>query len=126
MRRVHHIALSSVCALLLGAAMAGSALAAPDPATVDCTTHNRLTRQYSAPELQHALATLSAEVKEYTSCPDVLQRALDARLSGIHLNGGSGSSGGAFFPAPVLVMLIGLLLVGAAFGALHLRRRSPR
>ncbi len=126
MRRALNTALVLGCVLLSAAAAASPVEAAPDPATVDCVTHLRLTRQYSATELRHALATLSADVKEYTSCPDVLQRALDARLSGLHVSGGSSSSsGGSFLPAPVLALLIVLLLIGAIFGALHLRRRPP-
>ncbi len=125
MRRALNTALAFVCVLLIGAAAANPVLAAPDPATVDCVAHLRLTRPYSATELRHALATLSADVKEYTSCPDVLQRALDARLSGLHVNGARGSSGGSFLPAPVLALLIVLLLAVAVFLALHLRRRRP-
>lgn len=90
MRRLLQMAAALGCLIALAGALAPAALAAPDPATVDCTTHNHLTRQYSAAELRHALATLSADVKEYTSCPDILQRALDARLGNVHASGGGG------------------------------------
>src|SRR5947209_5126326 len=90
------------------------ALAATDPVVRDCTSHNGLTHQYSAAELRHALATMPADVKEYTACPDVIQRALDTQLGGLHLHGGTASGGGSFLPTPVIVVLAVVLLGGAA------------
>ena len=123
MRRALQTVAGLGCVLAVACALAPAALAAPDPATVDCTTHNHLTKQYTAAELRHALATLSADVKEYTSCPDILQRALDARLGNLHASGGGGG-GSSFLPTPVLVVLILLILAGAGFGGLALRRRA--
>jgi hypothetical protein len=97
-------------------------MAATDPAVVDCTTHNALTKHYGVAQLQHALATMSAEVKEYTSCGDVIQRALDSELGGLHVSSGGGSGGGSFLPVPVIIVLVVLLLGGAGYGAVLLRR----
>ena len=99
------------------------AAAAPDPAVIDCTVHNALTKTYTVQQLQHALGTMSADIKEYTACSDVIQRQLDRQLGGLHANGG-GSGGGAFLPVPLLVLLVLLLLGGAGYGAVLLRRRA--
>ncbi len=74
-------------------------------------------------ELRHALATMPADVKEYSDCYDVINRALLAEIGGLHGNAGNSSSGGSFLPTPVIVVLVILLLAAATLGALALRRR---
>lgn len=113
-----------VAALAALTILATPALAATDPVVKDCTSHNGLTQQYSAGQLRHALATMPADVKEYTACPDVIQRALDTRLGGLHLHGGSTSGGGSFLPTPVIVVLAVVLVGGAGFAAVAARRRA--
>ncbi len=109
-----------LCAV--GCLAAGSATAAGLSAPVaDCDTHGQLTRSYSAAQLRSALATMPADVNEYTNCHDVIQRALLAKLGKLGDAGGSG--GGSFLPTWLLVVLILLVLGGAALGAVALRNR---
>ena len=42
----------------------------------DCSVHLRLTHTYTVTELQNAYRTIPADVKEYSNCQDVIQRAL--------------------------------------------------
>jgi hypothetical protein len=106
----------------VGCLTAGSATAAGlSPPVADCDTHGYLKRSYSAAELRNALATMPADVSEYTNCHDVIQRALLAKLGKLADAGGSG--GGSFLPTWLLVVLILLLLGGAGLGAVALRNR---
>jgi hypothetical protein len=128
-RRSARLRVALLTWVVIVALPAAPVMAANDPAVVDCTTHNALTRHYPVAQLQHALATMSAEVKEYTSCGDVIQRALDSELSGLHVSGGGGSGGGgsgggSFLPLPVIIVLVVLLLSGVGYGAVQVRRRS--
>src|SRR5947209_5193343 len=102
MRRL--IALAVVVGALVACA---SASAAQTQVVTDCNTHGKLTRHYSVPQLRNALATLPADVKEYTDCYDVIQRALLLQVGGSSHGGGSdrkggsspgGGSGGSFLP----------------------------
>ena len=107
-------------------AIPGQALGAgsSNPIINDCLAHpGGLTGHYSVAQLTHALAVMPAETKEYTSCPDVLNRA---RLAALHgLNGGGSSSGGSsFLPTPVLIILIVVVLAAITFGAVAVRRRQ--
>jgi len=109
---------------LLGAKVAASAAdASLNPVTADCNTHGRLTRTYTLSELQLALSTLPADIKEYTDCYDVINRALLAQ-TGSHSDaaGTGGGSGGSFLPTPVIVILVVLVLGAATFGAVAIRR----
>jgi hypothetical protein len=111
------------------AALAGAAFVAPagaaslNPVVADCNAHGRLTQTYSLGQLQTAISTLPADVKEYTDCFDVINRALLAQ-TGSHSNSGSGGggSGGSFLPTPVIVILVLLVLAAATFGAMAVRR----
>jgi hypothetical protein len=123
-RTVRFPAVALVALVLAALVAAPPALASPAPAVVDCTTHNGLTKHYTVAQLQQALGTMSAEVKEYTSCGDVIQHALDSELGGLHVNGSGGSGGGSFLPVPVIIVLVVLLLGGAGYGAVVLRRRG--
>jgi hypothetical protein len=62
-----------------------SSPAAASRAVADCTAHGRLTRGYSAAELRDALATMPADIKKYTNCGEVIQRALQAEIGGRRL-----------------------------------------
>ncbi len=106
-------------------AVAPGALAA-SPVISDCNANGRLTRHYSVSQLQTALSTMPADVKEYTDCYDVIQRTLLSEASGSHLaNPGSSqaSTGGSFLPTPVIVVLVLVVLAGATLGAFVVRRR---
>jgi hypothetical protein len=119
--------LSTALALLCVLGTATPALAATSPVVSDCNSHGTLTRPYSAAQLKTALSTMPADVKEYTDCYDVVNRALLAQISTSHGSTGgssSGGSGGSFLPTPVLVVLVLLALAAATLAALAIRRRG--
>lgn len=126
MKRAFRCRVAVVCALVaVVAALPGTSAAAGLSAPVaDCNTHAQLTRHYSVAELRSALATMPADVKEYSNCADVIQRALLAQLGGLHGGGGSGSGGGSFLPTPLIVVLALLVVAGAGFGIYAWRRRG--
>jgi hypothetical protein len=121
---------AAVVAILCALWAPASLLAAPASAAslsqpvADCNTHNQLTHHYSVAQLRSALATMPADVKEYTNCSDVIQRALLAELGTLRGHGGSGGGGGSFLPTPVIVILAVLVVGGAAFGAYAYQRRG--
>lgn len=121
MRKVLALLLVS---LGLGCWLAGTGAAAGlSPPVADCNAHGQLTHSYSAAELRGALATMPADVNEYTNCHDVIQRALLAKLGKLGGSGGSGG-GGSFLPTWLLVVLVLLVLAGAGLGAVALRNRQ--
>jgi hypothetical protein len=108
----------SLLSALPASAAVGSAVLA------DCQAHDALSRKYTVPALQNALATMPATMKEYTDCQDVITRALDTALGKGNGGGSSGSgSGGSFLPTPVIVVLVLLALAAVTFGAIAVRRR---
>lgn len=114
-----------VLALML--AIPAVALASPGSAVnLDCSTHAKLTRHYTAAQLRDALATMPTDEAEYTDCHDVIQRQLLAQIGGAGPTDGSGSgggSGGSFLPVWLVVVLVLLALAAAASGAFALRKR---
>jgi hypothetical protein len=125
MRRPH-FAISLSVALSLGALAATPALAATNAAVADCVANAQLTRTYTAAELQNGLATMPTDIKQYTDCYDVIQRALLIKLGKLpnaKQPASSTSSGGSFLPTPLLIALILLVVAAASFGAIALRRR---
>lgn len=126
LRRIQAVVLCCACAALVaGLARAPAALAAGNPIINDCENHGQLTHSYTLADLQHALATMPASIKEYTNCYDVITGAIiQARHSGTgRAGGGTGGSGGSFLPIPVIVILAVLIVAALTFGALALRRR---
>lgn len=114
-----------LCALggTYGLAAQGTAAAAGlSPPVADCQAHGRLTKHYSAAELRQALATMPADVAQYSNCPDVINRALLSDL-GTLSGGGPGGSGGSFLPGWAIAVLVAAVLIGAAGGAVALRNR---
>jgi hypothetical protein len=112
------------CVLILaGPTVAG---ATTSTAVADCSSHGRLTRTYSVAQLQTALGTMPADIQEYTNCYDVIKRALLDQASTTSKGGGGSDtkSSGSFLPTPVIVVLALVVLVGAVFGALAMRRRT--
>ena len=113
-----------LCALpvLGGLTVASPATAAGlSPPVADCDAHGRLTHNYSTAQLQSALATMPADVAEYTNCPNVIRQALLAKLG--KLKGSDGSGGGSFLPTWLLVVLALLVAAGAGFGVVAIRNR---
>ena len=125
MRRLH-VAISLSVALSLGALSAAPALAARNPAVADCVANARLTHSYTVSQLQNGLATLPTDIKQYTDCYDVLQRALLAELGKSRKGsvGASTNSGGSFLPTPLLIILIVLVVAAGGFGMMAIRRRT--
>src|SRR4030088_2024278 len=118
---------SLLIALLGVLASAAPAAAGPSPVVGDCVAHGQLTQTYSDGQLKTGLSTMSAAIKEYTNCYDVIQRALlgqiSTRTGAAKIGSGSGS-GGSFLPTPVIVVIVLLALAGVTFGAIAIRRRS--
>jgi hypothetical protein len=114
-----------VCALCAAAVgpLAGLARAAGVPAAdADCNKNGTLTKHYSVQQLRTALATMPADIKEYTNCPDVINNQLLRQLGKLPGSGGSGGGGGSFLPVWLLVVLALLVLGGAGFGVMAVRR----
>jgi hypothetical protein len=111
-------------AVAVAACWLPSALAAGGNAIInDCESNGQLAHAYTLPELEHALAVMPASVKEYTNCPDVIQRAIATAKRRHGTVPAGGSSGGSFLPTPVIVILVVLILAAVTFGALAIRRR---
>ena len=90
-RRRSLIALLAAAFVLMAA---GPVLAASsaNPVIADCLAHpGGLTGHYTVAQLKTALQVMPAETKEYTSCPDVINRALLAAV-GTKGTGTAGSS----------------------------------
>jgi len=104
----------------MGAPGAGAVgLSAP---VADCNAHGTLTESYSVSALRSALATMPADIAEYTDCHDVIENQLLGLLGGLH-GGGPGAGGGAFIPTPVAAILILLGLIGSGYAGLVVRQR---
>ncbi len=123
-RRRIQIGFALLGAVLTLAVTAVPAAAASNPVIADCNAHGALTKTYSISALHQALSSMSAITKEYTSCSDVINRALAAAVSGGGTGGGTGNGGsGSFLPTPVIIILVLLILAAVGFGALAIRRR---
>jgi hypothetical protein len=117
--------ISLLCAIgaLYGVSLPPPAVAAGiSPPVADCSAHGQLTRHYSPSQLRTALATMPADVAEYTNCSDVIRRALIAALGPLK-EGGSGGGGGSFLPSWVIAVFVVLVLAGAGTAAVALRNR---
>jgi hypothetical protein len=121
-KRLAILALGGLGVMVLASPAGAAGLSPP---VADCYANGHLTNSYTAPELRHGLATMPAEIREYSGCYDVLQQAL---LNDIHgLNGSGSGGGGSFLPVWLIVVLVLLVLGGAGFGvvAWRNRRRGP-
>jgi hypothetical protein len=124
-RRRSLIALVAAAFVLMAATPVLGASSA-NPVIADCLAHpGGLTGHYTVAQLKNALQVMPAETKEYTSCPDVINRALLAAVGTSGTGTGGSSSGGSssFLPTPVIVILVILILAAVTFGALAVRRR---
>ncbi len=117
--------LSAILALgwLIGVFPVASAGAAALTPVADCSANGRLTQSYTAPQLRHGLATMPADVREYSGCYDILQRALYQKIGKLS-GGGSSGGGGSFLPIWLIVVLAVLVIGGAAVGVAALRNRD--
>jgi hypothetical protein len=82
----------------------------------------QITGRFTVAQLRHALHQLPASVNEYSSCSDVINRAIlqDQSLR----SGGAGvGAGGSFLPLAVIAVLAALVAAAAALGGLALRSR---
>jgi len=128
-RRQLRIALLGTVAALAAftfAAQSAVATSSSNPVIADCLSHpGGLTGNYTVKQLQQALQVMPAEVKEYTNCSDVINRALLAAVGkpGGH-SGGTGGGSGSFLPTPVIIILVVLILGAVTFGAMAVRRRQ--
>jgi hypothetical protein len=102
-----------------------AAAAGVSPAVQDCDAHAQLTRQYTVAELRSALASMPVDVKEYTNCADVIQRALLAEIGGLKDPNATGQGGGSFLPTWLIVVLALLVVGGVGFGVYAWRQRGP-
>jgi hypothetical protein len=114
--------LTAVCLAALVPATPGRA-AGLSPPVADCYAHGgQLTKTYTAAQLKNGVATMPADIREYSPCYDTLQRAL---LNLIHgLNGGGSGGGGSFLPVWLIVVLALLVLGGAGLSIVALRNRG--
>lgn len=105
---------------------AAPSFAANAPAVSDCSAHGRLTQHYSVTQLRTALATMPADVQEYTNCYNVIQDQMLAQIPGHHGKALKSTSSGSssFLSTPLLVALIVLLAGGGALGGVALQRRN--
>lgn len=95
------------------------------PVTTDCNTHNKLTHHYSVGELKHALATMPADVKEYTSCYQIIEDQLLKQVGKASAGSGAGTSTGSsssFVSTPVLIIVILVVVLGGGLAFLAARR----
>src|SRR5689334_797572 len=116
--------IAAVAVLAAGLLAAAPASAALSGAVADCNTHTRLTQTYTAAQLRTALNTMPADVKEYTDCYDVIQRALLADIGGIKADSSGGGGGSSFLPTPLLIVLGVLVVAAGVFAVIAYRRRS--
>jgi hypothetical protein len=110
----------------IGLAAVPSAAAASSPAVNDCNAHGRLTARYSVAQLRTALATMPADVQEYTNCYSVIQSQLFSQIPGQHGKNtdSPSSSGSSFISTPLLVVLIVLVVGGGALAGVAIQRRG--
>jgi hypothetical protein len=113
------IAACLACLLAAGSAQAES------PATADCYAHNKLTHRYSVAQLRSAMASMPADIKEYTDCyqveEDQLFRDLHKPVPGAS-SAPHTSSGSSFISTPLLVVLIVVVLAGGGLAYVAWRR----
>ncbi|MGI8506747.1 MAG: hypothetical protein ACR2MK_08090 [Solirubrobacteraceae bacterium] len=122
------VAVIAACGFAAGPAVAASAA---NPVIHDCLAHpGGMTGSYTVQQLRHALQVMPAETKEYTSCPDVINRALLSTIGGEHgrhaAGTTSGGGSGSVLPTPVIIILVVLGLAAVTLAAVAVRRRrSP-
>lgn len=109
---------------LTAALAAGATTAFAASPTADCNSHGQLTHHYSVAQLHTALATMPADVQEYTNCYNVIQNQLAAQIAGHRIDPGTGSGGGGGLSTPLVVTLIVLVVGGGGLAGWALQRRG--
>jgi hypothetical protein len=110
------------CAAIFALTLLPSRALAISPVIADCNTHTKLTQHYTVSQLRNALATMPADVKEYTSCYQIIQDQLYHQL-GKPVPGSAGSSGGGSgISAPILIVIIAIIVVGGGLAYAAWRR----
>jgi len=109
-----------------GLAVAAGPAQAEAPAVVDCSAHSKLTHHYTVAELNNALATMPADIKEYTDCYQLIQNQLYTqigKLPGKHSKGSvtSSSSSGTVI---LIIAVIVIVLAGGGLALAASRRRG--
>jgi hypothetical protein len=110
------------CAAILALALLPSQALALSPVIADCNAHTKLTRSYTVSQLRNALATMPADIKEYTSCYQIIEYQLYHQL-GRPVPGSAGSSsGGSGISAPILIVIIVVIVAGGGLAYAAWRR----
>lgn len=112
-------ATGAFCLSVGGSPAAAAGLSAP---VADCDAHGRLTHHYTAAQLRAALATMPADIAQYTNCPNVINQALLSEIGGLS-GGSSGGGGGSALPGWAIAVIVVVALAGAGFGAVAVRNR---
>jgi predicted PurR-regulated permease PerM len=116
------VAVLAAVVLAVSGAVATPASAAGNPVIQDCYTHGKLTRSYPPAQLKQALHSMSAYIKQYTSCQTVIESALQNPQK-VTDNGTGGGGGGSSISTGLIVVIIVVVVAIVAFGALLMRRR---
>jgi hypothetical protein len=116
------LVIGAVCALGLAAFSSPALALSPVVANCQHSGGTQLTEHFSISQLQNALATMPADVKEYSSCYAIIQNQLFKQVGGSKTGSGSGSgasSGSSFLSVPVIIVLLVIVLGGggAAYAA---------
>ena len=117
-----------VCLVAGGLAVAaGDAYARQSP-SVDCNAHNyKLTHHYTIGALQHALATMPAQIKEYTPCYQVVQQQLNAQLASSGkptVTTAAPKSSGSSLSGVLIAVVVVIVLAGGGMAWWASRRNS--
>jgi hypothetical protein len=91
----------------------------------ECSS-GHLAGTFTVRQLQDAMTGMPTSLKQYTSCPDVVQTAIFKAAQ--HNRGGTvaSASSGPLVPTPLVVILALLVAAAAGFGLLAIRRRQTR
>lgn len=121
-RRLRLLAPFCVVTLVAAGGVAAGAQSAVQQILNQCPS-GQITGRFTVAQLRTALRQLPTSVNEYTSCSDVINRAiLTAQRQG-RTGGSGGGSGGSFLPVGVIVVLAVLVAAALGFGVLAVRNR---
>ena len=120
------VTLALCCLLCAVAVPAARAATGTNPVIVDCEQHNYVLQgHYTLAELQRAYDSVPAQLREYTTCAQVIQSAITALLAGHHVHGNTGgSSGGGSGLTIVIVAVVVIVLAGGGVAVFAGRKRS--
>lgn len=110
------------CVAILALALLPSQALAISPVITDCNAHTKLTKHYTVSQLRNALATMPADVKEYTSCYQTIEDQLYHQLGKTVPGSAGSSSGGSGISAPILIVIIVIIVAGGGLAYAAWRR----